>query len=52
MNSIDSLLAREINWLETASVIVYLVLMPFSLLAREINWLETKHIIDICQQIN
>ena len=43
----DSLLAREINWLETCHVwkhmsAAYLYTLN-SLLAREINWLETKH---------
>ena len=39
----DSLLAREINWLETTNVDVILgYYRRSSLLAREINWLETR----------
>ncbi len=37
-----SLLAREINWLETRDRFQYISLNITSLLAREINWLETK----------
>ena len=41
-----SLLAREINWLETWTLrdlgIHQRLIQSFSLLAREINWLETR----------
>ncbi len=36
-----SLLAREINWMETMLVIFRLKYPIISLLAREINWMET-----------
>jgi hypothetical protein len=41
----NSLLAREINWLETGQWIspeFAITAANFSLLAREINWLETQ----------
>ncbi len=38
----SSLLAREINWMETSLQKYTLVeLQDYSLLAREINWMET-----------
>ena len=39
-----SLLAREINWMETGICrhILYSFYKPNSLLAREINWMETR----------
>jgi|SanBayMetagenome_1026888.scaffolds.fasta_scaffold14767_2 hypothetical protein len=46
--NIISLLAREINWLETVhswKVNVVFLFHLNSLLAREINWLETKEIL-------
>ncbi len=39
----NSLLAREINWLETESVSRHFDQQLDSLLAREINWLETNN---------
>ncbi len=37
-----SLLAREINWMETKPLLArYYLAPPGSLLAREINWMET-----------
>ena len=37
----NSLLAREINWMETKTNFPRFVAILFSLLAREINWMET-----------
>jgi hypothetical protein len=41
MAFILSLLAREINWLETGEIKALRESRGTSLLAREINWLET-----------
>ncbi len=37
-----SLLAREINWMETGVHPKTIYTAVFSLLAREINWMETS----------
>ena len=40
-NPINSLLVREINWMETLSPLVIAKTNLISLLVREINWMET-----------